>query len=60
MHSTMNHGEDDVTELMLMCWPAGGAGFHVGDAVPHLDAVICCTGYNYDFPFLNLKVRFRI
>jgi hypothetical protein len=36
---------------------AGGAKFAIGEAVPQLDAVICCTGYNYSFPFLHLKVR---
>uniref|UniRef100_A0A383VB45 Flavin-containing monooxygenase n=1 Tax=Tetradesmus obliquus TaxID=3088 RepID=A0A383VB45_TETOB len=34
---------------------AGGAEFAVGQAVPQLDAVICCTGYNYSFPFLDLQ-----
>jgi hypothetical protein len=28
----------------------------VGEPVPHLDAVICCTGYEYSFPFLDVKV----
>lgn len=39
-----------------MC-PAGAAEFSVGASVPRLDAVICCTGYSYHFPFLDLKVR---
>lgn len=34
---------------------AGGAEFAVGQNVPQLDAVILCTGYNYSFPFLDLK-----
>ncbi|KAF6261626.1 putative dimethylaniline monooxygenase [Scenedesmus sp. NREL 46B-D3] len=34
---------------------AGRAEFAVGEAVPQLDAVICCTGYNYSFPFLDLQ-----
>jgi hypothetical protein len=29
----------------------------VGESVQQLDAVICCTGYNYHFPFLDLQVR---
>jgi hypothetical protein len=35
---------------------SGAAEFHVGEPVPKLDAVICCTGYEYSFPFLDIKV----
>lgn len=46
-----------IAHILLPCTHAGGAEFAVGQAVPQLDAVICCTGYNYSFPFLDLQVR---
>jgi hypothetical protein len=42
---------------ILLALVPGGAEFSVGESVQQLDAVICCTGYNYHFPFLDLKVR---
>jgi hypothetical protein len=48
---------DDHTPRLLVCWVSGGAEFAVGESVQQLDAVICCTGYNYHFPFLDLQVR---
>lgn len=46
--------------IRVLCGCAAGAAeFSVGASVPHLDAVICCTGYSYHFPFLDLKVRQR-
>lgn len=42
---------------MWLSFVAGGAEFTVGEAVPQLDAVILCTGYNYTFPFLDLQAR---